>query len=424
LKREEKRMFRRLRFLVVFLLVVGALAVVLYLYSVTNGQVLVKTGKAERGDMLITVSATATGIIESERRATLSGQTMGRLRRLLVEEGDSVSRGQLIAQLDSEEAQAQFKLAEANFQRARARLQQAEAEVLGEDHEISPDISGTQANPTQADTGLLRFGDPLENSHQLQGALDAKREEYPSTKAPKSPLPQLDGMIAKTHEVEAAKAAMQQMEALRDLARLRLDCTDIRSPWDGIVSERLAEEGEVLVAGRPILRLVDPKRLYVRVTLDEYDTQRIRKGQSALITIDAFPEETVQGKVYRISPVVSGGKMEARTFTVKVSLERNPPLKVGMSADVEIVVSELRGVLFVPSLAVVEKEARHFALVVEASRVRWRPIQIGESNRDHIQVKSGLAPGTQVVLNPDLRKLKDGQRVRIEASSMKDDVRT
>lgn len=418
-------MFRRLRFLVVFLLVLGALAVALYLYSVTNGQVLVKTGKAERGDMLITVSATATGIIESERRATLSGQTMGRLRRLLVEEGDSVSKGQLIAQLDSEEAQAQLKLAEANFQRARARLQQAEAEVLGEDHEISPDISGTQANSTQADTGLLRFGDPLGSRQQLQGALDAKREEYPSTEAPdRSPLPQVDEIVAKTHEVEAAKAAAKQMEALRDLARLRLDYTDIRSPWDGIVSERLAEEGELTGAGRPILRLVDPKRLYVRVTLDEYDTQRIRKGQSALITIDAFPEETVQGKVYRISPVVSGGKMEARTFTVKVSLERNPPLKVGMSADVEIVVSELRGVLFVPSLAVVEKEARHFVLLVEASRVRWRPIQIGESNRDHIQVKSGLAPGTQVVLNPDLRKLKDGQRVRIEAFSMKDDVGT
>jgi RND family efflux transporter MFP subunit len=221
----------------------------------------------------------------------------------------------------------------------------------------------------------------------------------------------------------ASKAAVKQMEALRDLASLRLAHSDIRSPWDGIVSERLVEVGEFIGVGMPILKLVDPKRLYVKVTVDEYDARRIRKGQRTWITIDAFPEETIRGKVCRISPVVSGGK-EARTLTVEVSLDRHPPLKVGMSADVEIVVSELKDVLFIPSLAVVEKEAQHFAVAVEGMRVRMRPIQIGDTNRDYVQVKSGLTAGTQVVLNPDLRKLKEGQRVRIEGSSMRDDVRT
>jgi len=247
--------------------------------------------------------------------------------------------------------------------------------------------------------------------------LDAALAEYEVAKAAhQSALSRVDENIVKARDVAAAKAIVKQMDASWELAKLQLEYTQIRSPLDGIVSEKLMEEGELVKVGTPILSLVDPKQLYVKATIDEYDAQKVRVGQRALIKVDAFPGETFSGKVYQISPIVSGGKLETRTFSIKVSFEGNHPLKAGMSADAEVIVSKLEDVLFVPSLAVVEKEGRRIALVVERSRVRHQPIQIGDSNWTYVQIKGGLAPGSQVVLNPDMNKLKEGQRVRVEAT--------
>ncbi|MDH7499437.1 MAG: efflux RND transporter periplasmic adaptor subunit, partial [candidate division NC10 bacterium] len=247
---------------------------------------------------------------------------------------------------------------------------------------------------------------------------DAALAEYEVARAAhESARSRVDESIVKAREVAAARAIVKQMEASYELAKLQREYTEIRSPLDGIVSEKLMEEGELVKVGTPILSLVDPRQLYVKATVDEYDTQKVQIGQRALIKVDAFPGETFSGKVYQISPIVSGGKLETRTFTVKVSFDGNHPIKAGMSADVEVVVSKLEDVLFVPSLAVVEKEGRRIALVVEGSRVRPRPIQIGDSNWTYVQIKEGLSVGDRVVLNPDLGKLKEGQRVRVEASS-------
>jgi len=408
---------RRLRLLFILLMVAASLAAGLYHYYLKKTQIPVKVGEVKRGEMLITVSATTSGTIESEGRVSLSGQTTARLRRFLVEEGDLVKRGQLLAQLDSEEAQAQLKLAEANLQTARSRLQQAEAGVIMQDTQIRSEISQTRANLDQAEANLQRIEGLHREGYTSQQQLDAASAEYAVAKAAhRAALSRLDENIVKARDVAAAKATVKQMEASWELARLQLDYTQIGSPLEGVVSEKLIEEGELVRVGTPIISLVDPKQLYVMATIDEYDAQKVRLGQRALVRVDAFPGETLQGKIYQISPIVSGGKLETRTFTVKVSIEGNHPVKVGMSADVEIVVSKLEDVLFVPSLAVVEKEARRFAFVVEKSRVQLQPIQTGDSNWTYVQVMGGLAPGSQVVLNPDLKRLKDGQRVKVEAS--------
>jgi len=411
-------MVRRIRLLFVLLLISGSLVGGFYLLYLKKSQVPVKVGEVTRGEMLITVSATTTGTIESEGKVTLSGQTVARLRRFLVEEGDPVKKGQLLAQLDSEESQAQLELAGANLMSARARLQQAEAGVAMQDTQIRSEISQTRASLDQAEADLRRIQGLHRDGYASQQQLDAALAEYEVAKAAhQSALSRVDENIVKARDVAAALAIVKQMEASWELAKLQLEYTQIRSPLDGIVSEKLMEEGELVKVGTSILSLVDPKQLYVKATIDEYDAQKVRIGQRALIRVDAFPGETFLGKVYQISPIVSGGKLETRTFTIKASFESNHPVKAGMSADVEIVVSKLEDVLFVPSLAVVEKEGRRIALMVERSRVRLQPIQIGDSNWTYVQIKEGLAPGSQVVLNPDLSKLKEGQRVRVEPSS-------
>ncbi|MDH7499816.1 MAG: biotin/lipoyl-binding protein, partial [candidate division NC10 bacterium] len=150
-------MARRIRLLLILLFLSGSLVLGSYFLYLQKNQVPVKVGEVKRGEMLITVSATTTGTIESEGKVTLSGQTVARLRRLLVEEGDPVKKGQLLAQLDPEEAQAQLELAGANLQSARARLQQAEAGVMMQDTQIRSEISQTRASLDQAEADLRRI---------------------------------------------------------------------------------------------------------------------------------------------------------------------------------------------------------------------------------------------------------------------------
>jgi len=284
-----------------------------------------------------------------------------------------------------------------------------------QDTQIKSDISQTRANLEKAEGDLHRIEDLHRGGYTSQQQLDVARAECEVARAAhQSAVSRIDENIVKARDVAAARAVVKQMEASWELAKLQLGFTEIRSPLAGVVSERLIEKGELVRVGTPIVSLVDPKKLYVKATIDEFDAQKVRLGQEVLISVDAFPGETLQGKVYQISPVVSGGKLETRTFTVKVSIEGNRPVKAGMSADIEIVVSRLRDVLFLPSLAVVEKEARRFALVVEGSRVRLRPLEVGDSNWTYVQIKGGLSAGNQVVLNPDLSKLKDGQRVKVQ----------
>jgi len=405
----------RYRFLIVLTVLGASVAGLLFSAQWKRGQVPVKVGRVERGEMLITVSATSTGTIESESQLTISGQAVGRLLRFLVEEGDQVRKGQILALLDSEEARAQLILAEANLQAARARLEQAEAGVRMLATQIHSEISQTTANLQQAEAELERVEGLYREGFASQQQLDAARATYQVAKAShQAALARRDERMVKDREVAALRAAVQQMEASCRLARVQLGHTEIRSPAEGIVSEKLIEEGELVRVGVPVLRLVDPRRLYVKATIDEFDAQKVRLGQRAVIRVDAYPGETLEGEVYHISPVVSGGKLETRTFSVKVSLNSERALKAGMSADVEIVISRLEDAVFVPSLAVVEREAHRLVLLVEGSRVRLRPILAGDSNWTYVQVKQGLNPGDWVVLNPDLSKLREGTRVKPE----------
>jgi HlyD family secretion protein len=159
---------------------------------------------------------------------------------------------------------------------------------------------------------------------------------------------------------------------------------------------------------------VDVARLYVRATVDEFDARRVHLDQEARVTLDAFPGRTLRGRVYKVSPAVSGERQEARTFTIRVSLEEGKELlKPGMSADVEVIVARRPGALFVPTQALLEREGKRWVYRVAEGRARLVPVRVGESNWQSTEVLDGLAEGDQVVVNPDTPGLAEGTRVKV-----------
>jgi HlyD family secretion protein len=329
----------------------------------------VKVVELKPGELRVIVNATTTSTVKSETEVTLSAQRTGRVVELPVKEGDVVKAGTLIARLD---------LAEESVQTGNALAQ-------------------SKATYEEAGKNLKRSEDLFNKGMISQQDFDAVRRTY--------------------------DVAKSQYEASVADAGVKKEYSVIRAPFDGVVAKKSTEVGELLLPGKQIVTIVNPDRIYVLATIDEVDVGRLKLGQPVTITVDAFPGERYQGAIKRISPIVSGGKLETRTADVWIYFnEKQQKIKPGMSADVEILVSTLQSVLSVPSQAVIEREGKKQVFTAtgitikagEKAVAKLKPVDIGETNWSFTQVTKGLTAGEFVITTPEVEGLKDDAKVRVE----------
>jgi len=353
------------------LVTVAAVAAVAFILTMAlrKKPVPVKIAQLAAGELRVIVNATTTSTVTSEYEVTLSAQRTGRVVELPVREGDRVRKGDLIARLDLTEESVQ---SESVLAQSRATYEEAEK-------------------------NLKRSEDLFTGGMIAQQDLDASRRAF--------------------------EVARSQYEAARDDFQVKKAYAVVRAAFGGVVSKKYAETGELLLPGKQIVTIVDPDRIYVLATIDEVDVGRLRLGQSVAITVDAFPGEKFEGVIRRISPIVSGGKLETRTADVWIYFVRKDDrLKPGMSADIEIQITTLQRVLAVPSQAIIEREGKKQVYVAEGNGIRpgdtavarLRRVEIGESNWISTEIRKGLAAGDLVITTPESAGLKDGATVLVE----------
>jgi len=349
----------------------AAIAAVVILAAALAGRkaVPVRALEVRPGELRVIVNATTTSTVKSEYEVILSAQRTGRVVALAVRDGDRVRAGDLIARLDLTEESVQSE------------------NVLAQ----------SKATYDEAEKNLKRSEDLYRKGMIAQQDLDAVRKAY--------------------------EVARSQFQAAASDVTVRKNYSVIRAPFSAVVSKKWTEVGELLLPGKQIATLVDPDRIYVLATIDEVDVGRLRLGQRVTITVDAFPGERFAGAIGRISPIVSGGKLETRTADVWIYFtRRDARFKPGMSADIEILITTLQGVLSVPTQAIIERAGRKQVYRAEIQAiatgatavVRLVPVEVGESNWVATEIRQGLAAGEVVVTTPEAEGLKDGARVRIE----------
>lgn len=290
----------------------------------------------------------ANGTIEATE-VEVSSKLPGRLAQLLVEEGDQVQAGQVIARLETSEVEAEVAQAQAALARAEAQLKELIAgSRLQEIEEARANLQQAEDNLKLARDDWSRFDslfkegaisaqerDRAKNSVEIaQSQLKAAQERYALVRI--GPRPET--IEAARHERDRAKAAL-------GMAQVRLRDSTILAPLAGIVLTKRAEQGEVVNPGFPIVILIDADDLWLRVYIPESEIGLVSIGQAATVTVDSFPNRRFEGKVVEISSKAEFTPRTVQTkkervnlvFGVKIRLDNHERLlKPGMPADTEI----------------------------------------------------------------------------------------
>lgn len=395
--------------LIFALILISTLIITNYLNAIK-----VKTQAVKRMGLNITVTATSTGTIKSDNEAKITAQRIGRITRLMFEEGDIIKEGQVIAELEAEEAFYNMKLSEATLNKTRFVLEQMKAAYESLRVSVEKDIEKARAILTEVDSRRKRLLELKEMGYVTDMDIDAVQKEYEVAKANlESTIASRETLKAKLSEIKAQEEAVREALNSFNIAKLNYDYSFIRSPISGVITSRPVKIGEGVNKGSHIATVVSTGSMYIEAFIDEADVAKVRIGQEVNITMDSYPGKVFKGEVYRISPVVLGGKQETRTFEVRVRLkDKDILIKPGMSADIEIIVESIPNVLALPSQAVVEKEGKRYVYIIRDSRARLTPVDLGRFNWTFYEVLSGVKEGDKVIINTDVEGLKEGVRVK------------
>jgi HlyD family secretion protein len=421
---------------------IGVCILLLIIIGVFSGKktppLIVSTEKATV--RTITQIVSATGKIHPQIEVKLAPEVSGEIVALPVKEGDAVKKGQLLFRINPEVTKAQVEQAAASLSAAKAQNLQAKAQLL------------------------LRE-DELRRAKELYNQKLISESEY----------------ITATTNAEVAKATyeaslfdIQRLESQLRQQRENLSRTTVYSPIDGhitLLTSKLGERvvGTSMMTGTEVMRVADLSQMEVRVDVNENDIVLVKHGDTARITVDAYPNQKFTGIVYEIANMAkttgAGTQEQVTNFEVKIRLiDHQGKLRPGMSANADIETETATNVLTVPIQSVTvrnidaglsaeeiaeERERKEkqsgdntsssvknqalqartdreklsrVVFVKEGDIVRMRKVETGIADNAYMHIKSGLKEGEEVVSGPYRaisRELKDSTKVTLEVTTMK-----
>lgn len=344
------------------------------------------SGVSEEGAAILT----ANGYVEARHQASVAARTTGRLADVLVEEGDHVDEGQLVARLIDDDQRALLSQAEANLALVEARLEQA------------------RASESEADRRMRRRIEMLEQRQISEEEAEAAQTMAATARA----------------ERAAAEASVKVARANLESARLELEKTRITAPFAGVVLRKDAEVGEIVgpimtsntARAGAVVTIADLKTLEVGIDVNESYIARITAGMPADVVLDAHPDVHFPAEVRALFPSADRDKA---TIPVRVRfLMEDERIRPDLGAKVtflrkrlsdEIVV--IRKTLRVPAEALRSRNGEMTAWVVREGRAEPTTVTVGEETNGSIEVLTGLNEGDQVVVDK-LNRMRRGLRIR------------
>ncbi len=358
----------------------------------------------------------ANGKVQAVTKADISANVMGQVTRLAVKEGDRVTKGQFLMEIDPRSARANADAMQANLQAAQS------------------DLASTTANLAQARSDYERA-----KANREAGIISAADYERAKT----------------THDTalasqETARRRTEQARANVAQSHVGLGNSTISAPMDGVVTARRIELGETAVpgiqnsAGTVLVTISDMSKVEAEMEVDEASIPTVKQAQKAQVRIDAYPNQTFEGEVTEVggSPMLKTSINEATKFKVKVWI-KNPPLtiKPGLSVQADIFTGNRDQALAIPFQALVMREIKlkpgethkpgapreeEGVFLQEGGKAKFVQVKTGLMGDLSVEILSGLKGGETLITGPNraLRDLKGGEVVRAEKAKKKDEAKS
>ncbi|MDD2582260.1 MAG: efflux RND transporter periplasmic adaptor subunit [Desulfuromonadaceae bacterium] len=334
------------------------------------------------------------GTVEAKVVVDVSSKITGRLVELLVDQGDRVKQGQLLARMEDNDVLQQQHQAEAGLNRSAANLSVEQA-----------NLRKAKANLALAEKNARRFTALAEKnlvskleSEQYDTVCQVAREEVSRSQA---------AIAAVRMEQRAGRAGV-------GFARSKVADTLIYAPRDGVIITRDLEKGATVSPGMSIFKLADPKTIWVKANVDESQLKGVEVGKEANITLRSSPGEQLPGTVARL-----GRQSDRVTEELEVDVAFNGLLKnfrLGEQSDLYIITGTKAGALVLPSAAIVSKGKKSGVWVVANGKLTFREVSVGIADqRNFTEIVTGLTVGERVALaSPaEMAKFKDAMKVRV-----------
>jgi HlyD family secretion protein len=358
-----------------------------------------RLAKVEKGDLAKAV--VATGKIDPIVKVEVKSKASGIVQSLLVDYGENVKKGQILAELDKQQILAQVNQTKASLEAAEAAERAAEADLEHAKYDAEgPDI------PT-----LKRAYDRAQQMAKdgvvSASALDDAQRNY-ELAVNKQQLGKAN-VISAAAKLRQAHAQVSQAKAQLAEKEEEYRNSTIVSPIDGVVLSRDVEVGSavssILVLGSSatlVMTLGDTREVYVKGKVDESDIGKVYMGQPARIKVESYKDRTFSGKVTKISPM-GVEKDNVTTFEVRVSIDNGKgELKSQMTANAEIILEEHKGVLMIPEASLMyDKDRKASVETPDPSAKDGKKkvaVTVGISNGSKTELLSGLKEGQQVIL--------------------------
>src|SRR5881394_1020374 len=351
-------------------------------------------------DQVMERTVAVIGSLAAHNEATLSVKVPGRLETLPVDLGSIVHQGQLIAQVEPKDYELQLTQAEAMLSQARARLGLT---LAGDDEKVDANQTSTVKE------AKARLEEARKNRNRIvelneQGILSQSERETADAAHEVAANRFRDAL----EEVNNRLAQLAQRRAEVEIARKQLADTAIRAPFDGVIQERRTSAGEYLIAGRPLVTIVQTDPLRLRVEAPERESAAIRPGQKVRVWVEGNPSAHA-GTINRVSPAID---RLTRMLVVEADIPNDGSLRAGSFVRAEIITRDDQRALSVPADALVTFAGIEKVFVVEKDKAVEKPVSIGRRGTNWVEVVSGVKSGDVVVLKPG--NLQSGEAVKVQ----------
>ena len=329
----------------------------------------------------------AVGTVGARTSSTLSSKTMGAVEAIHVREGDLVKKDDLLVELDDRQAVARLRQAEAGLAEAKRALTSAKS----------------ARDAAQAGADLARA--TYDRYRKLLDEESVSRQEYDEVDAryrqSSASLAQAEAMV------EASGNRVEQAQAGVESARTMVGDASVLAPYDGTVTAKMVDVGDMASPGTPLLGLEQKGVFCVSLVVPEMHIRSVSLGDKVNVTIPSMDDLVVQGKIGRIDPAAD---QQSRSFIVKVALPEGHDFRSGIFARVALPVGEA-GMLMIPRSAVIRRGQLTGYYLVDANNIaRFRLLRLGREFGESVEVLSGMKDGDRYVVSPP-PNMEDGDKV-------------